>query len=72
MLRLNKTFKNGVNNPYKIGDKVEFFNENKVWIKGIIIDFKITEFVYKAVIKCENKYCRKHYICICSFYLRRI
>jgi hypothetical protein len=69
MLRL-KNIKNP--NPYSIGETVEFLNRYGYWVKGVIVDFKITDFVYKAVIKCkENKCCRKHYICICSLYLRK-
>lgn len=70
MLRLKNT-KNI--NPYFIGEKIEFFNRYGKWVKGEIIDFRITDYVYKAVIKCEeNKCCRNHYICICSLYLRKV
>jgi hypothetical protein len=69
MLRL-KNIKNI--NPYFVGEKIEFLNKNRIWIKGEIIDFKVTGYVYKAIIKCEeNKKCRNHYICICSLYLRK-
>jgi len=70
MLRLKKIGEQ-FNNPYNVGDKVEFFNYQGKWVKGEIIDFKITDYVYKAIIKCENKKCMFHYICICSFYLRK-
>jgi hypothetical protein len=70
MLRLNKIEK--FNNPYNIGDKVEFLNYQGKWVKGIIIDFMVTYYVYKAIVKCENKNCRFHYICICSLYLRKV
>ena len=68
-MRLKENFKN----PYSIGEKIEFFNSYGYWVKGEIIDFKITDYVYKAIIKCEqNKCCMKHYICVCSLYLRKI
>jgi len=67
MLRL----KEGFNNPYKIGDKIDFFNSYGYWVKGVIVGFKINNYVYKAIIKCnENKCCHYHYVCICSNYLR--
>jgi hypothetical protein len=69
MLRLNKNEE--FINPYNINEEVEFFNYQGKWVKGVIVDFKITDYVYKAVIKCENKECRFHYVCICSFYLRK-
>lgn len=70
MLRLNKikNFSYG----YNVGDKVEFYTNKGFWVKGEIIDFKITDYVYKAVIKCETKNCKFHYVCICSTYLRRL
>lgn len=69
MLRL----KEGFENPYNIGDNIEFYNSYGRWIKGVIIDFKINDYVFKAVIKCdESTYCKLHYICICSTYLRKV
>jgi hypothetical protein len=69
MLRLKETVKN----PYSIGDEIEFYNKYGKWIKGFIIDFKVNNYVFKAVIKCcENKCCRFHYVCICSNYLRKV
>jgi hypothetical protein len=69
MLRMTKIINN---NPYNVNDKVEFYNKFGVWVKGVIIDFKITPYTLKAVIKCkENKCCRYHYICVCSLYLRK-
>lgn len=71
MLRLKKL--ENFNNPYNIGDKVEFYSiAYDKWIKGIIVGFEINNYIYQAVIKCENKYCKFHYICICSLYLRKI
>lgn len=60
-----------LDNPYKIGDKIEFYNKYGVWVKGKIIDFKKTPFLYKAIIECEEKNCKFHYICICSIYLKK-
>lgn len=68
MLRLRNIFIY----EYFINDKVEFFNKYGIWVKGVVIGFKVTDYVYKAVIKCENKNCKFHYICICSTYLRKI
>ena len=68
MLRLKET----VYNIYKIGDSVEFFNKKKIWVKDVIVGFKINYYVYKAIIKCdENSCCRFHYVCVCSNYLRK-
>lgn len=70
MLRL-KDIKNP--NPYSIGEDVEFKNRYGEWVKGFIIDFKITDYVYKAVVRCyNNKCCRFHYICVCSTHLRKV
>jgi hypothetical protein len=70
MLRLNKN-KEFIN-PYSINDKVEFLDYRGIWVKGVIIDFKITNYIYKAVIKCKNINCRNHYVCVCSIYLRKL
>jgi hypothetical protein len=71
MLRLLKN-EGKINNPYNIGDEVEFYNRYGVWEKGFIVDFEITDYVYKAVIKCYNNFCyRFHYKCICSNHLRK-
>jgi hypothetical protein len=68
LLRLKEIVKN----PYEVGDVVEFYNSYGKWISGIITDFKINDYVYKAIIKCyESKCCRLHYICIYSTYLRK-
>jgi len=70
MLRLKKLGEN-FKNPYNIGDKIEFFTSKNIWIEGLIIDFLVTDYYYKAVIKCKNNYCKFHYVCICSLYLRK-
>jgi hypothetical protein len=67
MLRLKDSFKN----PYNIGDNIEFYNKYGIWVKGVIIDFKVNYYVFKAIIKCNEKNCRFHYICVCSTYLRK-
>lgn len=59
-------------NFYSLGERVEFYNKYGKWIRGKIKGFKINEYVYQAIIECEdNKCCRLHYICICSTYLRK-
>jgi hypothetical protein len=68
MLRLKEGFKN----QYNISDKVEFYNNKKIWVEGVIVDFKINNYVFKAIIKCKNKNCKFHYVCICSLFLRKI
>ena len=67
MLRLKDSFKN----PYNIGDNIEFYNKYGIWVKGVIIYFKVNYYVFKAIIKCNEKNCRFHYICVCSTYLRK-
>jgi hypothetical protein len=69
MLRL----KDNLTNYYDIYDNVEFYNRYGVWVKGKIIGFKINDYVYKAIIKCnDNKCCKLHYVCICSLFLRKV
>ena len=71
-----KTHKDLFNNPekckYKIGDKVEFLNKDGIWVNAEIIGFNIKSNMFQAILKCDNKRCKKHFICVGSIYLRKI
>lgn len=56
---------------YKIGDKVQFLNRKGIWIDSEIIGFNIKTNRFQAILKCNNKKCKTHKICIYSIFLRR-
>lgn len=63
------------NNPdeceYKISDKVQFLNKKGIWVDAEIIGFNIKSNRFQAILKCNNKKCKTHTVCVGSIFLRK-
>lgn len=72
---IGKTHKFLFHNPdkciYKINDDVEFMNKNGIWINAKIIGFNVKSNRFQAILKCCNRYCKTHAVCVNSIFLRK-
>jgi hypothetical protein len=56
---------------YQVNDKVEFLNKKGIWVSGVVVGYNIKSNRFQVIIKCNNKKCKLHKVCIHSLYLRK-